>query len=52
MGAFPAAQYEVYKVVVLAHGAAKATKGKGQGKGLVDKETGLIAALQKLAPSS
>ena len=42
------AQYAIFEAAVLAHGAVKA----GKGKGLVDKEAGLIAALQKLSPMS
>ena len=42
------AQYAVFEAAVLAHGATKA----GKGKGLADKEVGLVAALRKLSPSS
>ena len=42
------AQYAVFEAAVLACGAAKA----GKGKGLVKKEVGLIAALQKLPSTS
>ena len=42
------AQYAVFEAAVLAHGASKA----GKGKGLADKEVGLVAALRKLPSTS
>jgi len=43
-----ARQYQVFETAVLAHGAAKA----GRGRGLANKEVGLLAALRKLPTST
>jgi hypothetical protein len=41
-------QYAVFQAAVLAHGAIKAAKGGGQGKGLVGTEAALVSALSRL----